>query len=215
MSNKQYNYILFDLDGTLTDPQEGIINSIQYALKKYGIEKQNHELIHFIGPPLHYSFQEIFGTEEKAFEAVAIYREYFATKGKFENVLYDGIPELLKHLKDKGKTICMATSKPVFFAEQIAHHFNIHQYFDVLVGSNLDGTRTEKKDVIQEVINQVPNFNTAEAIMIGDRKHDIIGAKHHNMDCIAVTYGYGTLQELQNEEPHYVLDKVSDLYFLE
>lgn len=208
---KQYSHILFDLDGTLTDPQEGIINSIQYTLKRYGIEKANHELIHFIGPPLHISFQEIFGTEKKAFEAVDVYREYFSTKGKFENLLYKGIPELLEHLNKNNKTIFVATSKPTIFAEQILHYFNIHHHFKTVIGSNLDGTRTEKKDIIQEIVNELSNVNIQDMVMIGDRKYDVIGAKHHGIDTISVTYGYGTLEELQNEKPTYIVDEVSAL----
>ncbi len=208
---KQYSHILFDLDGTLTDPKEGIINSIQYALNKYGIQKENHELLHFIGPPLHKSFQEIFETEEKAFEAVDVYREYFSTKGKFENLLYKGISELLENLNKNNKTLFVATSKPTIFAEQILHHFNIHHHFKAVIGSNLDGTRTEKKDIIQEVINQLPTINKQEMIMIGDRKFDVIGAKHFGIDTISVLYGYGSLEELQLENPTYIVDEVSDL----
>jgi len=208
---KQYSHILFDLDGTLTDPQEGIINSIQHALKHYGIKKENHELLHFIGPPLHKSFQEIFETEEKAFEAVAVYREYFSTKGKFENLLYKGIPELLEQLNQNNKTLFVATSKPTIFAEQILDYFKIHQHFKTIIGSNLDGTRTEKKDIIQEIVNQLPNVNLDKLVMIGDRKYDILGARHHGIDTISVMYGYGTLEELQNENPTHIVNEVSGL----
>lgn len=208
---KHYSHILFDLDGTLTDPREGIINSIQYALNHYGIKKENHELLHFIGPPLHKSFQEIFETEEKAFEAVDVYRKYFSTNGKFENLLYNGIPELLEQLNQSNKTLFVATSKPTIFAEQILHYFKIHQHFKTIIGSNLDGTRTEKKDIIQEIINQLPNINLEKLVMIGDRKYDVIGAKHHGIDTISVTYGYGSLEELQNEKPTYIVNDVSEL----
>jgi len=208
---KQYSHLLFDLDGTLTDPQEGIINSIQYTLKRYGIKKENQELIHFIGPPLHVSFQEIFGTEEKAFEAVAVYREYFSTKGKFENILYTGISELLEHLNQNNKTLFVATSKPTIFAEQILHHFNIHHHFKTIIGSNLDGTRTEKKEIIQEIINELPTIDLEKLVMIGDRKYDVIGAKHFGIDTISVTYGYGTIEELQFENPTHIVDGVSSL----
>ncbi|MCW3083387.1 MAG: putative phosphatase [Bacteroidetes bacterium] len=208
---KTYEFILFDLDGTLTDPQEGIVNSIQYALKRYGIEKENHELIRFIGPPLHTSFREFFDTDVQAFEAVDVYREYYSDKGIFENILFEGIPELLQTLQQKGKTICLATSKPQFFAEQILDHFKISHFFKVIVGANLDGTRTEKREVIAEVINQLPGFDPAKAVMIGDRKHDIIGAKFHNMDTIAVLFGYGTLAELEHEQPTYVVKTVGEL----
>ncbi|MFY9309420.1 MAG: HAD-IA family hydrolase [Bacteroidia bacterium] len=208
---KQYKHILFDLDGTLTDPQEGIINSVQYALKRFGIQKENHELIYFIGPPLHKSFETIFGSEEKAFEAVDVYREYYAVKGIFENRLYEGIPALLEELNKNNKILHVATSKPLKFAEQILHHFNIHQHFKIVMGSNMDGSRTEKHEVIQEILNQLPGASVNEFVMIGDRKYDIIGAKHHGIDSIAVAFGYGTMEELKNAAPMYIVEKVSDL----
>ena len=206
-----YSHILFDLDGTLTDPQEGIINSIQYALNRYGVKRENHELLYFIGPPLHKSFQEIFETEEKAFEAVAVYREYYSVKGIFENYLYNGIPALLEDLTKNNKQLFVATSKPTIFAEQILHHFNIHHYFKAIIGSNLDGTRTEKKEIIQEIINQLPGINLSKLIMIGDRKFDMIGAKHFGIDTLAVTYGYGSTEELKHEKPTYIVNEVSDI----
>jgi phosphoglycolate phosphatase len=208
---KQYNYILFDLDGTLTDPQEGIINSIQHALKRYGIEKKNQELISFIGPPLHHSFLEIFGTEEKAFEAVAVYREYYATKGIFENMVYSGMPELLKELTTKNKTMFVATSKPTFFAEQIVKYYGISHHFKAVIGSNLDGTHTDKKEIIQTILDQLPGVNPSEILMIGDRKFDIIGAKHHAIDCASVTFGYGSIEELQAEQPAYIINTIEEL----
>lgn len=208
---KQYKHILFDLDGTLTDPQEGIINSVQYALKRFGIVKQNEELLYFIGPPLHKSFEAIFGTEEKAFEAVHIYREYYSVKGIFENKLYDGIHELLEELNKNNKILHVATSKPTKFAVQILHHFNIHHHFKIIMGSNMDGSRTEKHEVIQEILNQLPGTSIENLVMIGDRKYDVIGAQYHNIDSISVAFGYGTMEELKNAEPTYIVEKVSDL----
>jgi phosphoglycolate phosphatase len=208
---KQYQHILFDLDGTLTDPQEGIINSVQYALKRFGIQKENHELIYFIGPPLHKSFEAIFGTEEKAFEAVDVYREYYSVKGIFENKLYDGIHELLEELNKNKKILHVATSKPLKFAEQILHHFHIHHHFKIIMGSNMDGSRTEKHEVIREILNHLPGTLPQDFVMIGDRKYDIMGAKHHGIDSIAVAFGYGTIEELKNAEPTYIVEEVSDL----
>lgn len=208
---KTYNYILFDLDGTLTDPQEGIINSIQYALKRFGIQKENSELIHFIGPPLHHSFREIFGTEEKAFEAVAVYREYYSTKGIFENLVYPGMTELLEQLSAADKTLFVATSKPTFFAEQIMSYYKIDHHFKAIVGSNLDGTHTDKKEIIQTVLDHIPGIDPRELLMIGDRKFDIIGAKHHHIDCAAVTFGYGTIEELELEQPSYMIHSIDEL----
>ena len=211
---KTYTHILFDLDGTLTDPKEGIINSIQYALKRMDVKMEYHELLHFIGPPLHKSFQTIFETEEKAFEAVAIYREYFSKKGIFENFVYNGIPELLQSLNDKNKIVILATSKPTVYAKQILHHFNLAHYFKEIIGSNLDGTQTEKKDVITEVLNHIADVDVKKIVMIGDRKHDIIGAKHHHIDSIAVSYGYGKLEELKKEEPTTIVNSVEELRLL-
>lgn len=208
---KKYTHILFDLDGTLTDPKEGIINSVQYALKRFGIERKDEELLHFIGPPLHKSFEEILGTEEKGFEAVAVYREYYSVKGIFENKLYPDIRELLQKLKKSEKKLYIATSKPTVFAEQIAHHFQIHQYFERVAGSNLDGSKTDKSEVIQDILSELNNFSKNELIMIGDRKYDIIGAKYHGMDSIAVAYGYGSNNELTAANPTYHANSVDAL----
>jgi phosphoglycolate phosphatase len=208
---KTYKYFLFDLDGTLTDPQKGIINSIQYALRRFGIKKEDHELIHFIGPPLHRSFQEIFGTEKKAFEAVEVYREYYATKGIFENLVYPGMEQLLNELTANNKVLFVATSKPSFFAEQIVKHFEIAHHFKAIVGSNMDGSHTDKKEIIQTILDLVPEADKNKMLMIGDRKFDIIGAKYHNIDCAAVTFGYGSIDELQAEKPKYIINRVEEL----
>ncbi|HEX8515450.1 MAG TPA: HAD-IA family hydrolase [Bacteroidia bacterium] len=208
---KKYQYILFDLDGTLTDPQEGIINSIQYALKHFGIKKEDHELIHFIGPPLHHSFREIFGTEAKAFEAIAVYREYYAEKGIFENLVYEGMTGLLEELSAMKKTLFVATSKPTFFAEKIVAHYKIDHHFKAVIGSNLDGSHVEKKDIIQTILDMIPEAQKEEMLMIGDRKFDIIGARQHGIDCAAVTFGYGTIDELQAENPTYIVNTIDEL----
>ena len=138
-------YILFDLDGTLTDSMEGITKSVQYALNAMGIEVEDHrELSFFVGPPLKESFQKNYHfTDEEAEEAVRLYREYYRPKGIFENTVYEGIPEMLEHLCDAGKTLLVATSKPTDFAEQILEHFGLKDYFDGVVGSFLDGGRTD------------------------------------------------------------------------
>jgi phosphoglycolate phosphatase len=208
---KSYNYILFDLDGTLTDPQEGIINSIQYALKRFNIQREDHELLQYIGPPLHHSFQEIFGTEKKAFEAVAVYREYYETKGIFENLVYPGMTDLLDDLTSKNKTLFVATSKPTVFAEQIVNHYDIAHHFKAVVGSNLDGSHTDKKEIIQTILDMLPGADHNEMLMIGDRKFDIIGARHHHIDSAAVTFGYGTIDELQQEKPTYIVNTIEEL----
>ena len=206
-----WKYILFDLDGTLTDPKEGIINSIQHALRRYGISRKDEELLYFIGPPLHISFMDFFPTEAEAQQAVAVYREYYATRGIYENLLFDGIPALLQKLKQQGKVICLATSKPQSFAQQILQHFRIDDYFDVIVGANMDGSRTEKAEVIAEVMRQLPLLRPETAVMIGDRKYDIIGARAHGLDTIGVTFGYGSPEELEKEKPNHIADSVTDL----
>lgn len=212
----KYKYILFDLDGTLTDPKIGITKSVKYALNKYNIEVESlDDLIKFIGPPLKDSFMEYYCfDEERANKAIEYYREYFKDKGIFENGVYEGIPELLKKLKDNGFIIAIATSKPTVFAETIVEHFGLKEYFHMVEGSNLDGTRTSKGEVISYVLEQLNINNLEEVVMIGDRKHDIIGAQENNIDSIAVLYGYGDLEEFQEASPTYIVDSVSDLHKL-
>lgn len=208
-----YDVILFDLDGTLTDPKDGILNSILYALKWLGImEDDLNRLLKFIGPPLKDSFMEYYGLEEDtAVHAIEKYREYFSTKGIFENKVYPGIPDLLKELSALGKTLVLATSKPTTFAQRILDHFNLASYFHFTGGSNLDGSRTQKSEVINYVLNEISFPAHFKAVMIGDRKYDIIGAKESGIDSIGVLYGYGSQQELKKENPTHIVDSVDDL----
>ena len=150
-----YKNILFDLDGTLTDPGVGITNSVAHALRKYGITvDDNRELFKFIGPPLHESFEAYYGfSKDEAFTAVEYYREYYRDRGIFENLLYDGIPDLLKFLHSRGHILAVATSKPEIFAKQILDHFTLGKYFTCITGSNLDGTRTKKAEVIDYALS--------------------------------------------------------------
>ena len=211
-----YKYILFDLDGTLTDPKVGITKSVQYALAKYNIQVESlDDLEKFIGPPLKESFMEFYSfDEEKAVQAIEYYREYFRDKGIFENEVYEGIPNLLRELKSRGFIVAVATSKPTVFAEIIVEHFNLKEYFDIVAGSNLDGTRTSKSEVISYVIDELGIDNLEEVIMIGDRKHDVIGAQRNNIDSIGVLYGYGDIEEMESARPTYILDSVSELHKL-
>lgn len=204
-------YILFDLDGTLTDPMMGITKSVRYALNYYGIEVNDlNDLLPFIGPPLRDSFKEFYGfDEDKANEAVIKYREYFSTEGIFDNKVYDGIPECLQALKDAGKVLLVATSKPEKFAKQIIEHFNLDKYFDFVGGSEFNG-REKKGDVIKYVLKE-NQINASDAIMIGDRKHDIIGAHENNLPCVGVLYGYGSLEELNDNEADYIVETVASL----
>ena len=177
-----YQYILFDLDGTLTDPKIGITTCVQYALHKMGIEEPDPDRLEpFIGPPLTDSFREFYGmNEEEAVRAVEYYRERFSTVGLFENEVYSGIPELLARLKKDGRKLAIASSKPTVYVKKILEYFSIYEYFDIIVGSELDGTRCRKEEVVEEALEQLSaddKFKKRDAVMIGDRKFDIEGAK--------------------------------------
>ncbi|MUT66268.1 HAD family hydrolase [Paenibacillus sp. NEAU-GSW1] len=204
--------ILFDLDGTLTDPKLGITSAVKFALEKFGIPVNSlDELEPFIGPPLQDTFKELHGfSEDEAKQAISHYREYFADRGMYENEIYPGIAELLGELKERGSVLCVATSKPTYFAEKIADYFKITSYFDFIGGSNLDGTRTDKAEVIRHVLDTA-NLDASNAIMIGDRKHDIIGANKNSIPSIGVGYGYGSDEELTLAEPSHRAETVEDL----
>ena len=210
---KKYDVILFDLDGTLTDLQEGIINSIQYSLKYFGIiEKNIDQLKKFIGPPLKESFMEYYSFDnDKATIAIEKYREYFASKGLFENEVYPLIPELLGELFNNGIKLIVATSKPTEFAQQILDHFGLSKYLLFTAGSNLDGSRSRKGEVISYALKQCKLEVEAKAVMVGDRKHDIIGAQESGVDSIGVLYGYGSHDEIEKEHPTFIAEDVNDL----
>ncbi len=194
-----FKYILFDLDGTLTDSAPGIINSVKYALSKFGMhETDDNKLRKFLGPPLILSFAELYGfSKEKSQKAVEYYREYFVPNGMFENKIYSGIPELLQKLKADGKTLIVATSKPEPFAEQIVRRFGLYDYFDMVAGSNTDNTRCKKAQVIEYALKTLGINDREHAVMIGDREHDIIGAKETGLKSIGVLYGYSAPGELE------------------
>lgn len=208
-----YDVVLFDLDGTLTDSKVGITKSVQYALSKFNIREDNLDnLESFIGPPLSESFQKHYGFEpSQAQDAVDFYREYFSTSGMYENVVYPGIPDLLADLKSKRKELIVATSKPTVFANQILNTFNLYQYFTTVVGSHLDGTRTSKTEIIAHALSTLGKPKENSSVMVGDREHDIIGAQGNAIDSIAVTYGYGSLFELQRANPTHLAHAVEDI----
>ncbi|UPM55464.1 HAD family hydrolase [Gottfriedia acidiceleris] len=210
---KKYKIILFDLDGTLSDPKVGITKSVQYALQKMEIiEPDVDKLECFIGPPLQVSFAEHYNFDETNIQkAVEFYRERFKEKGMFENELYPNIASLLKSLKKLQFILVVATSKPTVFAEKILNYFNIDEYFDIVVGSNLDGTRASKTEIIQYIMEKYNEYSFDNFIMIGDRKHDIIGANNIGIDSIGVTYGYGSVEELDNSNPTYIVNDVNEL----
>ncbi len=194
-----YTLILFDLDGTLTDPKPGITRAVRYALSRYGISVTDLEtLTPFIGPPLHHAFTRYYGFDvRQARQAVNYYREYFADTGLYENAVYPGIPSLLDRLRSAGRRLIIATSKPTIYAQRIVDHFGLGAYFTQVVGSDLDLTRTDKAQIIGDILNGYPDVAREETVMVGDREHDIIGARAHHLDTIGVTYGYGSLAELR------------------
>ena len=192
-------HLLFDLDGTLTDPKEGITKSVQYALNKFVIKIEDRdELCPFIGPPLKDSFMEFYNfSEEDAKKAVIFYREYFTDKGILDNKVYEGAEEVLKSLVDRGKKLYVASSKPEVFVRQIMEHFGLDVYFTFMGGSDLNGTRDKKADVIRYVMKECGLNDPDSIVMIGDRKHDILGAREVSIDSVGVLYGYGSRLELE------------------
>lgn len=212
----KYDFALFDLDGTLTDPALGITNSVMYALEKFGIAPpERKQLYKFIGPPLIYSFEKFYGfSESDAKLALKYYREYFADRGIFENEKYCGIDLLLSRLSDSGVKIVLATSKPDVYAEKILRRFELMKYFYFVSGNTLDESRSEKCDVIRYAINGCGIADISRAVMIGDREYDIFGAKAVGMDSIGVTYGYGSRKELENAGATYISDSVDAIFTL-
>ncbi len=209
-------YVLFDLDGTLTDPKEGITKSVSYALKAYGIDEPDLDKLEpFIGPPLKNSFMEFYGfNETKAEEAVLKYRERFSDVGKFENEIYDGVAVMLKRLKSHGFHLAVASSKPQPFVEEILEHFHIAEYFEVVVGSGLDGSLSTKEEVVHLALNQLFHYRPIkndEVYMVGDRRFDVEGAKFAGVEAVAVAYGYGSLEELKAAKADYIVMTVQEL----
>ena len=226
-----FKKILFDLDGTLTDPKIGITTCVQYALKHFGIEEDIEKLTPFIGPPLIDSFMEFYGfTLEQAREATDVYRERFAPIGKFENEVYIGIPEMLSTLKQAGITLAVASSKPEKFVNEILEHFDLLKYFDVVVGSLMNETRTKKEEVLEEALIRlkVPYSGSLEyplsdersvrieiekesIAMVGDRKFDVASARDMGITAVGVRFGYADEGELEAENPDYIANDVSEL----
>lgn len=220
-------YLLFDLDGTLTDSSEGITKSVQYGLQCVGIEVTDlNDLLKFIGPPLDYSFREFYNlSEEQIKTAVAKYRERYNTIGKFENALYPGMANLLKDMKKRGKHLAVASSKPEVFVRQILKHFNIEQYFEVVVGSGLDGSLGTKGQVVREALRQLftkeegerlvlDNTVCEKTVMIGDRRFDVEGGKENGLVTIGVEYGFPEPGELKEAKADYIVRSVDELHEL-
>lgn len=209
-----YQNLLFDLDGTLTDPGVGITNSVAYALEKYGIKTDDRtQLYKFIGPPLQDSFEQFYGfSKEDAKTAVQYYREYYKETGIFENKLYDGMEHLLQSLCEAGKKLFVATSKPEAFAVQILEYFSVNQYFTYIAGSNMDGTRSKKEEVIVYALKAGKIQDLSSAVMIGDREYDVTGAKKAGIASIGVLFGYGSRKELEAAGADALAESPKDIY---
>ncbi|MDR3543774.1 MAG: HAD hydrolase-like protein [Desulfosporosinus sp.] len=210
----RYDVLLWDLDGTLTDPKEGITRSVQYALNRLDHPfRETDDLGWIIGPPLKESFKILLQTMDETLldRAIRIYRERYQEIGLYENILYPGILELMAQLKEKGCLHLLATSKPRVFAEKILQHFALDSYFSVIMGSELNGQFVEKDVLIAEVLKKVPVGSRSKTVMIGDRRYDVQGAKANGIDVISVGYGYGTIEELTNAAPNFIVPSVKDL----
>jgi phosphoglycolate phosphatase len=208
----KYKNIIFDLDGTLTDSKPGIVKGVQYALRCYGIDEPDlDKLTSFVGPPLYKSFMDYLDcSEEEAKEAVECYREYYAETGLYENALYDGVEGLLYALKEKGYRLLIASSKPRIYVKRILSFFRILRYFDIVEGSELDSRRIDKAELLSYVLDKW-DLKAEECVMIGDRKHDVLGARANGMDSIAVGYGYGSEDELSGVGPTYFFSTIEEL----
>ncbi|MAW65040.1 MAG: phosphoglycolate phosphatase [Flavobacteriales bacterium] len=209
------HFVLFDLDGTITDSSEGIVNSILYALDKMGVKEEDSDRLRsYVGPSLKETFRNnYFSNDKDCQQAIMNYREYYSEKGIFENKLYTDVLKVLKTIKDKGGVVALATAKPGYFAKIILNHFGINYYFDSIVGSHLRGTRTDKRDIIFEVLDQFGFPDSNHIYMVGDRKYDILGGKYHGLKTIGVEYGYANHGELLKVNPDFIIQ--SPLQILE
>ena len=208
----KYKYLFFDLDGTLVDTGEGIINSVFYCAEKLDIKGVTYDVAkQFVGPPLVDSFMKHFGFDkEKATLCAKTFREYYADKGKFECEAYENMIDVLKELKNRGYVLYVATSKPTVFAQEILDKLEMSQYFVEVVGSNLDNTRSKKVEVINYIIEKY-DLNPNQCLMIGDKNSDINGAKQANIDSLGVLYGYGDYEEISNANPTIIIEKIEDI----
>ena len=206
--------MLFDLDGTLTESGEGITKSVQYALEKIGKPEEDLEKLKvFVGPPLMEQFMKYAGVDEATGrKAVEFYRERYEVKGIYENHPYESVEEMLQELKRKGYILAVASSKPEYYVTQILDYFKLSSYFDVVVGSEMNGARTSKSEVIEEALKRINMSDKRnEVLMVGDKEHDVLGARAAGLDCVAVAYGYGTQEELTEANPLKIVDSVDEL----
>ena len=209
-----YKVIFFDLDGTLTESGEGITRSVQYALEKIGKPEEDLEKLKvFVGPPLMEQFMKYARVDEAtARKAVEYYRERYEVKGIYENHPYEDVEEMLQELKRKGYILAVASSKPEYYVTQILDYFKLSSYFAAVVGSEMNGARTSKAEVIEEALKRTKmSDKRQEVLMVGDKEHDVLGARAAGLDCVAVAYGYGTQEELTEANPLKIVDSVNEL----
>ena len=202
--------ILFDLDGTLTDSGEGIINCATLALEHFGLPVPDRETMRvFVGPPLDETFMKFGVPADKTDEAIAVYRSRYTTVGKFENIPYPGVEKMLRSLKEHGHKLYVATSKPETLSMEILEHFDLAKYFDLICGATLDGSRSKKADIITYLLEKAGGAENA--VMVGDTSYDVIGAKAHSMPCIGVSWGYGKVADMEEAGAIAIANTVDDL----
>lgn len=208
-----YTYLLFDLDGTLTDSGPGIMNAASYALKQFGIEETAPEkLRRFVGPPLHDSFSRFYGMSEADMkEAVRLFRVYYRPIGIFENTPYPGIRDFLLELRKRGKKLAVATSKPMEMAERVLRHFDLYDCFDVHCAGTEDESRNQKWQIVSDALTQLGVEDRSQALMIGDREQDVLGAAKNGIDCAGVLWGYGSRQEFETAGAAYIVENYEEL----
>ena len=210
---KTYEIVLFDLDGTLTDSGEGIVNTMKETLRHYGISMEGKvEMDRFIGPPLKETLMQYYGfSKEKATEAMVYFRERYPKRGIYENYVYEGIEELLSRLRRGGFRLAVATSKPEIFAKEVLRYFRLESYFEAVAGALMDDSRSKKYDVILHCLELLEVRDRSRVVMVGDRKHDVEGAARAGIDCIGVLYGYGTEEELTGAGAAHIAKKAEDI----
>lgn len=215
MADRKYNYVFFDLDGTIINTGEGVMTSVKYSLEKLGVDIPDYEdFRRFVGPPLLVSYKEFYGMdEEKAREAVRLYREFYSEKGLLMGHPYEGVMDTFKKIKDMGIKLAVATSKPEAYSVEIAKHFGFYEYFDAICGATFDGTRDNKADVINYAFDtlEISGDNHSDVLMVGDRKFDIIGAKTFGMTSVGVLYGYGSKEEFEEAGADFIVEKATDV----
>ena len=205
-------HVLFDLDGTLSDPKPGFVRSIAFAFSEIGFELDPEiDLASYIGPPIHDTFDKLFPDRELAQSALKLYRQRYAEVGLFENELYAGIAECLERVSAAAESVHVATSKPTVFSERIVEHFGLSQYFDVVYGSNLDGSLSDKTELLDHILEQ-QGIEAQNAVMIGDRRYDMIGARNHGLKALGVLWGYGTEDELRGAGAHHICSHPGEIY---